>query len=122
MNNTVSLQFNWTGVLNALLALYENGDRAYALKQLQRMAQLADLAFKPMGINIYPMHILETGEYTLAHTAAEIDHYAVDISPAGEDPYFEREHLSEEEAGHLISSLCEQFPHLPVNDCREHLR
>lgn len=34
----------WEGLLMPLLAIYESGDRAYALKELRRMARAADTA------------------------------------------------------------------------------
>lgn len=34
----------WEDLLTVLLAIYESGDRAYALKELRRMAKAADVA------------------------------------------------------------------------------
>lgn len=46
---TISLRMTWVSTLPMLLVLLENGDtkgREYARKELLRMAQVADLAFK----------------------------------------------------------------------------
>lgn len=39
---SISLGLTWAGTLNALLAIYETGDRKFARAQLQNMARLAD--------------------------------------------------------------------------------
>jgi hypothetical protein len=42
--NTITITPTWAGLLMALLALYEDGDRAYARAELTRMAMFADAA------------------------------------------------------------------------------
>ena len=39
---TVDLTPTWRGILPALLAIYENGDRRTAIDELTKMANLAD--------------------------------------------------------------------------------
>jgi hypothetical protein len=39
---SIEIKMTWPDTLNALLALYECGDRKYAREQLQRMAIAAD--------------------------------------------------------------------------------
>lgn len=39
---TISIKMTWLGTLNALLALYTDGDRQYAITELRRMATCAD--------------------------------------------------------------------------------
>ncbi|KVE37272.1 hypothetical protein [Burkholderia sp. TSV86] len=41
---TIKIVPTWAGLLMALLALYEDGDRAYARAELTRMAMFADAA------------------------------------------------------------------------------
>ena len=39
---TIDLTPSWSGILPALLLIYENGDRAVAVDELRKMARLAD--------------------------------------------------------------------------------
>lgn len=39
---TIDIKMTWADTLNALLAIYESGNRKYAREQLQRMARAAD--------------------------------------------------------------------------------
>ena len=39
---TIDIKMTWLGTLNALLALYTDGDRQYAITELRRMATCAD--------------------------------------------------------------------------------
>lgn len=41
---TINIQPTWAGLLMALLAIYEDGDRTYARAELTRMAMFADVA------------------------------------------------------------------------------
>lgn len=119
---TIDISMNWEQTLPLLLILVQDGDyegRVFANQQLKKMAWLADCAFKPLEIGIYPMRILPTGEYTLAQTEDEIDHYDVDVRHEGTDPIFEREHLTEEEADRLVVELEVKFPQAGINDLRE---
>lgn len=42
--DSITITPTWAGLLMALLALYEDGDRAYARAELTRMAMFADAA------------------------------------------------------------------------------
>ncbi|CAM2164625.1 conserved hypothetical protein [Burkholderia latens] len=43
---TIKLEPGWRGLLNAFLAVYECGNRAYAREQLERMAKAADFGVR----------------------------------------------------------------------------
>ncbi len=46
---TVDLTPTWREILPALLAIFENGDRRFAIDELTRMARLADIAASQVG-------------------------------------------------------------------------
>lgn len=102
MNDTINLRMTWVGMLPSLIALMQDGSakgRKVAMLELTRMARLADDAFKPLEITIYP-------------------NYSVDIRPEGSDPLCEYECLTEEQAEAHFAALCDEYPQAFTNDLR----
>lgn len=126
MSESISFNMTWQGTLNAFLVVLENGTaegRKNALEELQRMAWLADNAFKPLELMICPMKADPSDqESALADHWNEVAYWDVIVRIEGSDPIMEYENLSFEEARTKWAELKKQFPQAEISDLSELLR
>lgn len=123
MAQMIKIESTWQDTLTLLLALHEDANsdgRIFADQQLRKMAWLADNAFKPLEIGIYPMkYDPDDRESALADNIQEVDHFDVIVRPEGSDPIAEYENLTEEEADRRVGELIVKFPQAAIDDLRE---
>lgn len=114
MNNTISLKMSWQSTLTPILTILESGNaegRQFAMDELKRMAWLADHAFSPLEITIFPMN-----EDTLAENIKDIQYYDVMVRPEGSDPIEEYEYLTYDEAWEKAKDLMDRYPQASFED------
>lgn len=115
----------WESSLPTLLVVYQHADtkdgRDTAFKELKNMARLADMAFKPIEVGLYPMQIHSDGDTSLAQQWCDVDFYDVDVRIEGGDPFIEFDNLTQEQARKTFAELVHQFPQASHNDLRDFL-